>query len=54
MAYRDLHEHLKALEASGYLRRIKRVINKDTELHPLVRWQYRGASTIVPRCSSNR
>ena len=42
MAYPDLHDHLKTLEASGYLRRIKRVINKDTELHPLVRWQYRG------------
>jgi 4-hydroxy-3-polyprenylbenzoate decarboxylase len=42
MAYFDLHDHLKKLEASGYLRRIERVINKDTELHPLVRWQYRG------------
>ena len=42
MAYSDLHEHLKKLEAKGFLRRIQRVINKDTELHPLVRWQYRG------------
>ena len=42
MGYSDLHDHLKKLEASGYLRRIQRVINKDTELHPLVRWQYRG------------
>jgi 4-hydroxy-3-polyprenylbenzoate decarboxylase len=42
MAYFDLHDHLKRLEASGYLRRIQRVTNKDTELHPLVRWQYRG------------
>jgi len=42
MAYSDIHEHLKRLEASGLLRRIDRRINKDTELHPLVRWQYRG------------
>ena len=42
MAYSDIHEHLKRLEASGLLRRIDRPINKDTELHPLVRWQYRG------------
>ncbi len=42
MAYPDLHEHLKTLEACGMLRRIKLPINKDTEIHPLVRWQYRG------------
>lgn len=40
--YQDLREHIKALEANGKLVRIKREINKDTELHPLVRWQYRG------------
>ncbi|MBI2361737.1 MAG: UbiD family decarboxylase, partial [Deltaproteobacteria bacterium] len=42
MAYSDLRDHLKKLEAAGLLRRIQRLINKDTELHPLVRWQYRG------------
>lgn len=42
MAYPDLHEHLKMLEARGLLRRITQPINKDTEIHPLVRWQYRG------------
>ena len=42
MAYFDLHQHLKNLEEHGLLRRITRPINKDTELHPLVRWQYRG------------
>ncbi|MDE3091058.1 MAG: UbiD family decarboxylase, partial [Chloroflexota bacterium] len=42
MAYPDLHEHLKLLEARGLLRRIQQPINKDTEIHPLVRWQYRG------------
>lgn len=42
MSYPDLRDHLKTLEARGLLRRIKQTINKDTELHPLVRWQYRG------------
>jgi 4-hydroxy-3-polyprenylbenzoate decarboxylase len=42
MAYADLHEHLKKLEAAGLLIRVERSINKDTEMHPLVRWQFRG------------
>src|SRR3979409_529144 len=40
--YADLHEHLKTLEAAGLLVRVERPINKDTEMHPLVRWQFRG------------
>ena len=40
--YRDFREHLKALEERGKLVRIQREINKDTELMPLVRWQFRG------------
>src|SRR5438552_15980122 len=40
--YPDLHEHLKTLEAAGLLVRVDRPINKDTEMHPLVRWQFRG------------
>lgn len=40
--YKDLREHVKALEANGKLVRVKREINKDTELMPLVRWQFRG------------
>ena len=40
--YRDLHEHLKALDGAGLLVTVDRPINKDTELHPLVRWQFRG------------
>ncbi|HLI25568.1 MAG TPA: UbiD family decarboxylase [Chloroflexota bacterium] len=40
--YPDLHEHLAALDAAGLLVRVTRPINKDTELHPLVRWQFRG------------
>ena len=40
--YKDLREHIKTLEEKGKLIRVKRQINKDTELHPLVRWQFRG------------
>ena len=40
--YDDLRELIAALEADGKLLRITRQINKDTELHPLVRWQFRG------------
>ncbi len=40
--YADLHQHLAALEAAGHLLRVDRPINKDTEMHPLVRWQFRG------------
>jgi 4-hydroxy-3-polyprenylbenzoate decarboxylase len=38
----DLQQHLADLEAAGLLIRIDRPINKDTELHPLVRWQFIG------------
>jgi len=38
----DFQEHLADLEAQGLLVRIDRPINKDTELHPLVRWQFVG------------
>ena len=38
----DFQEHLAALEANELLVRIGRPINKDTELHPLVRWQFQG------------
>ncbi len=40
--YKDIREHIAALEARGKLVRIKREINKDTELMPLVRLQFRG------------
>jgi 4-hydroxy-3-polyprenylbenzoate decarboxylase len=40
--YPDLHDHVRALEEAGELRRIDIPINKDTELVPLVRWQFRG------------
>jgi len=40
--YPDLHDHLAALETKGLLHRIEAPVNKDTELMPLVRWQFRG------------
>jgi 4-hydroxy-3-polyprenylbenzoate decarboxylase len=40
--YPDLHDHIAALEKAGQLVRVDRPINKDTEMHPLVRWQFRG------------
>ncbi|MBP1157183.1 MULTISPECIES: UbiD family decarboxylase [unclassified Paenibacillus] len=42
MAYQDFREHLAKLEAAGKLVRIKEEFCKDTEIHPLVRWQFRG------------
>ncbi|TPG39600.1 UbiD family decarboxylase [Sphingomonas koreensis] len=41
-APRDLQEHIARLAAKGLLTRIARPINKDTELHPLARWQFQG------------
>ena len=40
--YADLHEHVLALARAGLLVVVDEPINKDTEKHPLVRWQYRG------------
>jgi len=40
--YHDLHEHLETLKAQGLLVTIDRPIDKDAELHPLVRWQFVG------------
>jgi 4-hydroxy-3-polyprenylbenzoate decarboxylase len=38
----DFQDHLAELERAGLLQRIDAPINKDTELHPLVRWQFLG------------
>ena len=40
--YPDLHDHVLALAAAGKLIIVDEPVNKDTEMHPLVRWQYRG------------
>ena len=38
----DFQSHLADLDARGLLIRIDRPIDKDNELHPLVRWQFLG------------
>ena len=48
-AYPDLHDHLEALKRRGLLVTVDREINKDTELHPLVRWQFRGGLAEADR-----
>ena len=40
--YKDLREYVGVLRAQGMVYTIERQINKDTELQPLVRWQFRG------------
>jgi len=40
--YPDLHDHIAALKKAGLLLEVDRVIDKDAEMHPLVRWQYVG------------
>src|SRR5437868_561866 len=47
--YPDLHEHLEALKARGLLLTIDRRIDKDAELHPLVRWQFVGGMAEAER-----
>jgi len=40
--YRDIRAYLGELDRRGLLRRVGRPTNKDTEVMPLVRWQFRG------------
>src|SRR3978361_85962 len=40
--YADLHQHLDTLRKEGLLLTSDRPVDKDSELHPLVRWQYVG------------
>ena len=40
--YNDMQDHLAALDAAGLLTTIDAPIDKDSELSPLVRWQFRG------------
>jgi len=47
--YADLHEHLAELEKRGLLLRITRAVDKDAELHPLVRWQFVGGMDEAER-----
>ena len=45
----DFQEHLALLEREGLLVRIEHPVNKDTELHPLVRWQFIGGIAEADR-----
>jgi 4-hydroxy-3-polyprenylbenzoate decarboxylase len=40
--YKNLQEYIDALDRAGLLYRVARAIDKDSEMHPLVRWQFRG------------
>lgn len=40
--FRDFRDYLAALDGRGWLKTIAQVVDKDCELHPLVRWEYRG------------
>ena len=40
--FRDLRDFISLLEETGNLYRISARIEKNTELMPLVRWQYQG------------
>jgi 4-hydroxy-3-polyprenylbenzoate decarboxylase len=48
-AYPDLHDHLEALKKKGLLVTIEEKIDKDAELHPLVRWQFVGGMAEAER-----
>ncbi|MCH8918967.1 MAG: UbiD family decarboxylase [Proteobacteria bacterium] len=47
--YRDLREHVEALDRDGLLVTIDQPIDKDSEMHPLVRWQFRGGFAEADR-----
>ena len=47
--YPDLHEHLAELKKRGLLIEIDRPVDKDAELHPLVRWQFVGGMAEAER-----
>ena len=40
--YPSLREYVRTLENREKLFRIQREVCRETELHPLVRWQFRG------------
>ena len=42
--WHNLREYIEALDKAGKLQRVTTPINKDTELHPLVRLQFRGSA----------
>ena len=49
--YPDLHQHVLTLAERGRLILVDRPIDKDSEMHPLVRWQFRGGLPEPKRCA---
>jgi UbiD family decarboxylase len=47
--YPDLHAHIEELKKRGRLLVIDKPIDKDSELHPLVRWQFVGGMPEADR-----
>ena len=49
-----LRNYVEGLEKAGKLIRVTIPVNKDTELHPLVRLQFRGLAELnaKPSCST--
>ena len=47
--YNDRHQHIDALREKGLLLEIDQPIDKDSEMHPLVRWQFVGGLAEADR-----
>ena len=47
--YPDLPEHLQRLRERDLLWVIDEPVDKDAEMHPLVRWQFRGGIAAADR-----
>ncbi len=47
--YSDLHEHVLALSRENLPVVVDNKDTKDTEMHPLMRWQYRGSIPELKR-----
>ncbi|HET9884455.1 MAG TPA: hypothetical protein VFS81_22060 [Candidatus Binatia bacterium] len=48
--YPSLREYVHTLESREKLFRIQREVCRETELHPLVRWQFRGLRKASGAC----
>ena len=47
--YNDLQQHIDELRSKGLLQVIDQPIDKDSEMHPLVRWQFVGGMAEADR-----
>jgi 4-hydroxy-3-polyprenylbenzoate decarboxylase len=48
-SYNDLQQHIDELRSKGLLQVIDQPIDKDSEMHPLVRWQFVGGMAEADR-----